>query len=331
MFAEAFRIHHGFGDNRLMSSRGEDTTVLYGILSNLCMLLLTDPRPTHVALVQDAPGKTFRYGARWCCTLCTPRAARDVLHTTNTPSPTTAHPAYSPPPSRSHELYQGYKGHREEPPETVSKGVECATDVLHALGVRVLRIPGVEADDVIASLACRAAAEGVEVDIVSGDKVGVWWGGGRVVGGSTLSTNNTNPCCKTPLPHTQDFFQILRPNVRLLRARRRTAQQQQATSSSGPRYKAYSDVDFMQQYPGLTPAQWVDYLALKGDAVDNVPGVRVRPRGDVVNVCLIDTKTLAHCCTSLQTTQSSTPRALVTNQPCSSCKPIAPSTAFLPT
>ncbi len=62
LFAEAFRIHHGFGDNRLMSSHGEDTTVLYGIVNNLCMLLLADPKPTHVALVQDAPGKTFRYG-----------------------------------------------------------------------------------------------------------------------------------------------------------------------------------------------------------------------------------------------------------------------------
>lgn len=78
-----------------------------------------------------------------------------------------------------HELYQGYKGHREEPPESVSQGLEYATNVLQALNVRVLRIPGVEADDVIASLACRAAAQGLLVDIVSGDKVcvGVGMGG----------------------------------------------------------------------------------------------------------------------------------------------------------
>ncbi len=73
----------------------------------------------------------------------------------------------------------------------------------------------------------------------------------------------------TPL---QDFFQILRPNIRLLRARRRTATQ---PTVEGPRYQAYSDLDFMKQYPGLVPSQWVDYLALKGDVVDNVPGVRV--------------------------------------------------------
>lgn len=61
MFAEAFRIHHGFGDNRLMSSRGEDTTVVYGLLNSILSLLTSQPRPTHIALVQDAPGKTFRY------------------------------------------------------------------------------------------------------------------------------------------------------------------------------------------------------------------------------------------------------------------------------
>ena len=60
MFAEAFRIHHGFGDNRLTSSRGEDTTVLYGLLNSILSLLNSTPRPTHIALVQDAPGKTFR-------------------------------------------------------------------------------------------------------------------------------------------------------------------------------------------------------------------------------------------------------------------------------
>lgn len=51
-------------------------------------------------------------------------------------------------------------------------GLQHVTDVLQALGLRVLRVPGVEADDVIATLACRAAAQGLLVDIVSGDKVG---------------------------------------------------------------------------------------------------------------------------------------------------------------
>lgn len=58
--------------------------------------------------------------------------------------------------------------------------------------------------------------------------------------------------------------------MRLLRARRRTAE------SSGSRYEAFGLAEFCDSYPGLQPAQWVDYLALKGDAVDNVPGVRVR-------------------------------------------------------
>lgn len=57
----------------------------------------------------------------------------------------------------------------------------------------------------------------------------------------------------------------------MLRARRRAAE------TTGPRFEAFGLAEFCERYPGLQPAQWVDYLALKGDAVDNVPGVKVGP------------------------------------------------------
>lgn len=84
---------------------------------------------------------------------------------------------------------------------------------------------------------------------------------------------------------SQDFFQTLRPNVRLLRARRRAAE------TPGARYQAFGLAEFREHFPGLQPTQWVDYLALRGDAVDNVPGVRVLQQHTTATWVLQPTRT----------------------------------------
>ena len=55
-----YRGHFGFKDVRLSSSLGEDTSILYGFVGTLLNLLQLSPPPTHLAVVFDAAGKTFR-------------------------------------------------------------------------------------------------------------------------------------------------------------------------------------------------------------------------------------------------------------------------------
>ena len=56
-----YRYNFAYGPNLLTSSSGEDTSIAYGFLSTLLSLLELRPPPTHMAVVFDAPGKTFRW------------------------------------------------------------------------------------------------------------------------------------------------------------------------------------------------------------------------------------------------------------------------------
>ena len=56
-----YRGHFGFKDVRLSSNLGEDTSILYGFVRTLLNLLQLSPPPTHLAVVFDAAGKTFRW------------------------------------------------------------------------------------------------------------------------------------------------------------------------------------------------------------------------------------------------------------------------------
>ncbi|NLZ19012.1 MAG: DNA polymerase I [Bacteroidales bacterium] len=68
------------------------------------------------------------------------------------------------------ELYPAYKANRGETPELVVKSLEPLRDIVLALDIPVLMVPGFEADDVIGSAAVRFAAEGFEVYMVTPDK-----------------------------------------------------------------------------------------------------------------------------------------------------------------
>ncbi|MES2415809.1 MAG: DNA polymerase I [Pseudomonadota bacterium] len=67
-------------------------------------------------------------------------------------------------------LYPDYKAQRSPMPDDLRSQVEPIHDVVRLLGWKVLDVPGVEADDVIGTLACTASAQGIEVIISSGDK-----------------------------------------------------------------------------------------------------------------------------------------------------------------
>ncbi|MBD8528168.1 DNA polymerase I [Pseudomarimonas arenosa] len=123
------------------------------------------------------------------------------------------------------DLYAEYKANRPPMPEDLRAQVEPMMQIVEALGIPVLRVSGVEADDVIGTLALQAAEQGIEVTISTGDK---------------------------------DFAQLVRPGVRLVNT----------MSGSVLDSDAAVEAKF-----GVKAAQIVDYLALMGDSVDNVPGV----------------------------------------------------------
>jgi DNA polymerase-1 len=112
----------------LTNSKGEPTGAVLGVL-NMLQKLTKEETPDLIAVVFDAPGKTFR-----------------------------------------DELFEAYKAQRSPMPDDLRAQVQPLLDAVEALGLPLLRIPGVEADDVIGTLACRAAGAGVEVLISTGDK-----------------------------------------------------------------------------------------------------------------------------------------------------------------
>jgi DNA polymerase-1 len=112
----------------LSTSKGEPTGAVHGVLSMLQKLIDTY-EPDRIAVVFDAPGKTFR-----------------------------------------DDLFEPYKANRESMPTELRAQVQPVIDAIEAMGIAVLRIPDVEADDVIGTLATRATAQGLESVISTTDK-----------------------------------------------------------------------------------------------------------------------------------------------------------------
>jgi len=76
----------------------------------------------------------------------------------------------TPEPTFRHEEYEDYKANREEAPDEMIEQLPAIYEIVEAIGVPILEVPGYEADDVIGTLATRARDEGLATVIVSGDK-----------------------------------------------------------------------------------------------------------------------------------------------------------------
>lgn len=68
------------------------------------------------------------------------------------------------------EIYPEYKAHRDPMPDDLRSQIAPIHEIVRLLGWKVLDVPGVEADDVIGTLAATAASQGIEVIVSSGDK-----------------------------------------------------------------------------------------------------------------------------------------------------------------
>jgi len=166
----------------LSTKAGEPTNAVLGVV-NMLYKLIDEYKPTRMAVVFDAPGKTFR-----------------------------------------DDLYTEYKANRTAMPDELRAQVEPLLDAIKGMGICLLRIEGVEADDVIGTLARQAAAAGTSTIISTGDK---------------------------------DLAQLVDEHVTLVNTMDNTT----------------LDRDRVVQKFGVTPEQIIDYLALVGDSIDNIPGI----------------------------------------------------------
>ncbi|MDQ5884215.1 MAG: polymerase, partial [Pseudomonadota bacterium] len=166
----------------LVNSKGQPTGAIYGV-ANMVKKIMQNHQPEYIAVIFDAPGKTFR-----------------------------------------DELYPEYKSHRPPTPEDLKCQYEPLVHLLQSMGIPVYAIQGVEADDVIATLAKQAEKENIPVCIATGDK---------------------------------DFSQIVNQHIQLYNSMTEQWLDEKA---------------IIEKY-GITPNQFIDYLTLTGDSVDNIPGV----------------------------------------------------------
>jgi DNA polymerase-1 len=175
-----FRAFHALPP--LANSRGEPTGAIVGVV-NMLRKLINDYQPKYMAVVFDAPGKTFR-----------------------------------------DDLYDRYKANRPPTPEDLKVQIDRLHDIVRAMGLPLLVIDDVEADDVIGTLTRQAAELGMSTLVSTGDK---------------------------------DMAQLVNEHVSLI-----------DTMSN-----RYLDEAGVEEKFGVKPEQIIDYLALMGDASDNIPGV----------------------------------------------------------
>ena len=112
----------------LTTRDGRNTGAVLGVL-NMLQRIMREQQPTLIAVVMDAPGKTFRDA-----------------------------------------LFSEYKANRPPMPTELREQIEPLLEAIRAMGLPLLRVSGVEADDVIGTLATQAAAQGINTVISTGDK-----------------------------------------------------------------------------------------------------------------------------------------------------------------
>jgi DNA polymerase-1 len=112
----------------LSNSRGDPTGAVHGVL-NMINKLIKEQSTEHIAVIFDAPGRTFR-----------------------------------------DEMYEDYKANRPPMPEDLRLQIDPLLDAVTAMGLPLLRVKGVEADDVIGTLCHEAVKAGMEVLVSTGDK-----------------------------------------------------------------------------------------------------------------------------------------------------------------
>ena len=130
-----------------------------------------------------------------------------------------------PEPTARHRMYRDYKARRPETPADLVSQLPYIREIVAALNVPVFELPGYEADDLIGTIAKKAADGGDAVFIVTGDK---------------------------------DMLQLVDDNIKIY----------------DPMKEKMLDVNYVRDKFGFGPERVVEFMALTGDATDNIPGIR---------------------------------------------------------
>jgi DNA polymerase-1 len=122
------------------------------------------------------------------------------------------------------DMYPEYKAHRPPMPDDLREQIEPIHAIVRAMGLPLLMVDGVEADDVIGTLAQQATEQGINTIISTGDK---------------------------------DMAQLVNEHITLINTMNNST----------------TDIQSIMDKYGIAPNRIIDYLALMGDKVDNIPGV----------------------------------------------------------
>ncbi len=126
--AQIYRAHFAMSRNPLFTQKGENVSAVFGF-TNILLNLLRSENPDRLAVVYDAPERTFRQ-----------------------------------------LIYEDYKATREKMPDELVAQLPRIDEIVEALNLTKVILPGYEADDLVGALAQKGAEKGFEVYLVTGDK-----------------------------------------------------------------------------------------------------------------------------------------------------------------
>ena len=199
-----FRAYHAMARQRSMSTKTGLPTAATYVFVNMLRKLREDFSPQYLAAVFDVAGPTFRDEQAEAVTTI---RKFDIKTQTFT-----------------EVEYKGYKANRAAMPEDLVQQVPYIRRALEAYRIPILELARFEADDVIGTLARRAAEASHSVYVVSSDK---------------------------------DMMQLVNDKVHIL---------------NPPKDNLICDAAKVEEILGVPPERVVDVMALRGDAIDNIPG-----------------------------------------------------------
>jgi len=131
----------------------------------------------------------------------------------------------SPVPTERHRIFEGYKAHRPETPGELVQQLPAIRKVISAFQIKMVEVPGYEADDLLCTMAEKAAKKGDDVFLVTSDK---------------------------------DMLQVVGERIKVY----------------DPMKDKVLDEEYVRERFGVGPERVTEFMALTGDAVDNIPGIK---------------------------------------------------------
>lgn len=186
-YAMIFRGYYALIRNPRLTSKGLDTSAIFGFTNSLIELIRRE-RPSHLAVVFDVGRTNVR---------------------TND--------------------FADYKANRGETPEAIQAAIPYIHRILEAMHIPILGVEGYEADDVIATIACKAEPVGYKIFMVTPDK---------------------------------DFGQLVTENIKIYKP-----------GLKGGDVEILGVDEIKAKYQIEDPKQVIDFLAMMGDSIDNIPGL----------------------------------------------------------